>query len=387
MAPYNYSHLRAPARAKEPFYATSEFWTDINPIPLMEGAPQAPSKPGEDLPTQSAPALATIAYSKRYLEAMSYLRAVMAQNEFSERCLALTEDIIGMNPAHYTVWLYRMKCLRELWGVNTQETEQVAENEKKIEMGVDGELEWLESVSERNLKNYQIWHHRQSLLSLLPESSVLPPSEISFLAHILSFDAKNYHVWTYRQWLCRRYASTLLVDPSPELIEMEKLLNDDCRNNSAWSHRYFVVFGLEELELMEKGDKVRKEILDEGLLPVDEAAVEREIAYAKEWIEVAPQNPSPWNYLRGVLKRAGRNLQSEREFCETFVRPAGEEGVELDFEGDAVRSSHAIDWLSQAYVEQGTEEGKEKARRCLQALGTKWDIIRKNYWDYRAKGL
>lgn len=28
----------------------------------------------------------------------------MAKNEMSERVLELTEDIIGMNPAHYTVW-------------------------------------------------------------------------------------------------------------------------------------------------------------------------------------------------------------------------------------------------------------------------------------------
>ena len=234
-------------------------------------------------------------------------------------------------------------------------------------------------------------HHRQSLLSLLPASRPLPATELPFLAHILSFDAKNYHVWTYRQWLCRRYAFTLLVDPSPELLEMEKMLNEDCRNNSAWSHRYFVVFGHEELEEMEKGHKVRKEILDEGVLTVSQEALTRELEYTKGWIELAPQNPSPWNYLKGVLKRAGRALGTERVFCESFVRApqdvGGEGSHELDFAGDAVRSSHAIDCLSEIYAAEGTEEGKERARRCLVALGTKWDIIRKNYWDYRARNL
>jgi protein farnesyltransferase/geranylgeranyltransferase type-1 subunit alpha len=48
--------------------------------------------------------LATIAYSPEYAEATAYLRAVMAANEMSERALELTEDVIRLNPAHYTVW-------------------------------------------------------------------------------------------------------------------------------------------------------------------------------------------------------------------------------------------------------------------------------------------
>ena len=35
---------------------------------------------------------------------MDYFRAVTAKGEYSERALALTEDIINMNPGHYTVW-------------------------------------------------------------------------------------------------------------------------------------------------------------------------------------------------------------------------------------------------------------------------------------------
>lgn len=70
-------------------YADSEQWQDIVPIPQDDGGPNP---------------LAAIAYTEEYSEAMSYLRAVMAENEKSERALTLTEDIIRMNPAHYTVW-------------------------------------------------------------------------------------------------------------------------------------------------------------------------------------------------------------------------------------------------------------------------------------------
>lgn len=72
------------------FYSESPEWADIIPIPQDDGGLNP---------------LAAIAYPDEYSEAMSYLRALMARNEKSERALRLTVDIIGMNPAHYTVWL------------------------------------------------------------------------------------------------------------------------------------------------------------------------------------------------------------------------------------------------------------------------------------------
>lgn len=115
-------------------YTTSPLWTDINPIPLSDDALSQPESA-----TSTIQPLASIAYPPAYSEAMSYLRAVMAANEYSARALALTEDIIALNPAHYTVWLYRAKILGEL------------------RVDVLGELEWLEGVARRSLKNYQIW--------------------------------------------------------------------------------------------------------------------------------------------------------------------------------------------------------------------------------------
>lgn len=70
-------------------YNESEDWADVVPIPQNDGGPNP---------------LAAIAYSDEYREAMEYLRAIMASNEVSERVLELTEHVISMNPAHYTVW-------------------------------------------------------------------------------------------------------------------------------------------------------------------------------------------------------------------------------------------------------------------------------------------
>jgi protein farnesyltransferase/geranylgeranyltransferase type-1 subunit alpha len=71
------------------FYHDDKAWADIEPLPQDDG---------------SLHPLAAIAYTEEYSEAMGYLRAVMANNEFSDRVLGLTEHIISMNPAHYTVW-------------------------------------------------------------------------------------------------------------------------------------------------------------------------------------------------------------------------------------------------------------------------------------------
>lgn len=71
------------------FYHDDDAWKDVEPLPQDDGGMHP---------------LAAIAYTEEYSEAMGYLRAVMANNEFSERVLGLTEHIINMNPAHYTVW-------------------------------------------------------------------------------------------------------------------------------------------------------------------------------------------------------------------------------------------------------------------------------------------
>lgn len=84
----------APKKAyKEIPYADDPDWSDVVPIPQDDGGPNA---------------LATIAYTDEYREATSYLRAVMAANEQSERALYMTEHIINLNPAHYTVWYYSL---------------------------------------------------------------------------------------------------------------------------------------------------------------------------------------------------------------------------------------------------------------------------------------
>ncbi|RDL41328.1 uncharacterized protein BP5553_01307 [Venustampulla echinocandica] len=316
-------------------------WDDVVPIPQDDGEG----------------ALAAIAYSDEYAEAMGYLRAVMAAKEHSPRVLDLTEHIISMNAAHYTVWLYRASTLFAL------------------EYPIDKELSWVNEVALENQKNYQIWHHRQLLIdTLYPTISsdptaihALETSERDFMTQMFDQDAKNYHVWSYRQYLVRK----LNLFNTTELQSIEVLLRSDVRNNSAWSHRFFVVFS--DPAYCTPGSAATAH---DPRIPADIA--DREIGFAKAATFEAPQNQSPWNYIRGVLRKAGRELASLEAFAEEFVKLPSESG-----EGEDVRSSHALDFLADVWAEK---DETAKADTALRLLGDKYDRIRRNYWEWR-RGL
>lgn len=74
-----------------------------------------------------------------------------------------------------------------------------------------------------------------------------------------SVDTKNYHTWAYRQWLLAEFNSPELW--AGELEFVEEMLRDDIRNNSAWHHRFFVVWenGIREGE-MDRESVLRREI-------------------------------------------------------------------------------------------------------------------------------
>lgn len=194
----------------------------------------------------------------------------------------------------------------------------------------------------------------------------LPPDETDFLARMFAKDAKNYHVWSYRQWLVRHFS---LWDS--ELPYIETLLEADVRNNSAWNHRWFVVFGRHK-------DPEKHSIEDStAYVEVSSEIIQREIKYATQAISIAPQNQSPWLYLRGILRKQGKGITGHglKTFAEQFADLSRE---------DEVRSSHALDFLADAYAE---EQEKRKSAQALDLLAKRYDPIRKNYWDYRKSQL
>ncbi|KAG9244077.1 farnesyltransferas-like protein [Calycina marina] len=319
-------------------YEGDPAWDDVVPIPQDDGEG----------------ALAQIAYADEYAEAMGYLRAIVAAKEHSSRVLDLTVEIISMNPAHYTVWLYRASTIFAL------------------DHPIQQEIEWVNEVALDNEKNYQIWHHRQLLIDHLYPSISSDPvalqklanSEIAFLTLMFNSDSKNYHVWSYRQYLVRK----LNLFNASEIKSIEALLKVDVRNNSAWSHRFFIVFS--NPEYATPGSAATA--YDPG---IPDALLDCEIEFSKAAIFEAPQNQSPWNYLRGVLRKGGRPLATQECFASEFAKIESEEEV---------KSSHALDFLADLWNEEGETE---KADKALKLLGDKYDPIRKNYWEWRRKAL
>lgn len=297
---------------------------------------------------------------------MGYLRAIMIKQEYSARALRLTEHIIAQNPAHYTVWLYRFSII------------------SAMHLPIPDEIAWLNDVSMRNLKNYQIWQHRQLLLEALHKDLTttssssseldqkladLARSETDFITDILAEDTKNYHVWSYRQYLVRKLGRW----GPEERHAVERMVDEDVRNNSAWSHRFFLVFS----DPAYATPGVHSTAHDPGV-PAD--VVDREVGYAMEKIDVAPQNQSPWNYLRGALAKGGRKLAGVEGFAASFVEDVGAEA-----EGkEQVRSTHALDFLADAFAEKGETD---KADLYLRRLGEKWDPVRLGYWEWRRRSL
>jgi protein farnesyltransferase/geranylgeranyltransferase type-1 subunit alpha len=69
-------------------YSSDQAWADVVPVPQDDG------------PDPVCP----IAYSAEFIETMNYFRAVLQQDERSERALRLTKHVIDLNPANYTAW-------------------------------------------------------------------------------------------------------------------------------------------------------------------------------------------------------------------------------------------------------------------------------------------
>ncbi|QPG75169.1 hypothetical protein FOA43_002517 [Brettanomyces nanus] len=302
-------------------------YSDVKTLPL-------------DSPETKGIAVCKILYSEEYKKLMSCLRGLMAVNELSPRALYMTELVIGKVAAHYTVWLYRYKNIKKI----VEETDK--EGWHRV---LEDELKWCGRVALANEKNYQIWHYREDIIELMishlyggdSDKYDVEKEEFPIIETLIDRDEKNYHVWTHRRWLVERFK----MYGSPRELEFtEKRLAEDVRNNSAWNHRFFVLFG-------GKGEEF-------------EADFDTELGFVKRQVCRSPTNPSSWNYLRGICAKKG--FVQLKEFVTQFTEQK---------ETDPVIP--ALEILAEIYKE---EKQQDKWREVYEQL-KKVDPIRQNYWE------
>lgn len=276
-------------------------------------------------------------YSEEYLSTMSSLKQYLETKTYTEEALQVTEEALSLLASHYTAWCFRLDIIKHL-GKDLFE-----------------ELNWCEEVAIANEKNYQIWNYRQRVIELILEDPALAAQfqvrrELPIFQMMISMDEKNHHVWLYRNWFVKRFK---LYDDSGELEFVNKLIDKDARNNSAWTHKFFLLFSRND---------------------ASENIVAQELVFCKEKIALCPQNPSLWNYLLGIYASQERLLVELKDFCEQYANINDEE----------IQSSFALETLAKIAVKQN-----DVLLACCyyDLLLQKYDPIRASYWNYLSKKI
>jgi protein farnesyltransferase/geranylgeranyltransferase type-1 subunit alpha len=377
-------------------YKNRPEWADIAPVLAEEGS---------DAPVR-------MTYSPLYEDALNYLRAVLVSNETSERVLALTGDIIGLNPAYYTAWQHRRTSLIALRFLTAE----------KLRI----EIDLTSSIIKRSSKNYQVWHHRrwavENIMKALEGSEerarhAIIAAELDLTAHLLheveEADAKNYHVWSHRQWVVRTYDAW-----DRELGLVKTLLDLDFRNNSAWNHRWLVLTkGRPSSEILRfpaaaPTTSSTTAASPTPLLPFPTIAGEMD--FALSYMKRAYRNESAWNYLRALMQAAtataavsGAVVDEFRRLYPFMLGPGiPMEGIRARVDAEAItKARESAEPMTNALANEagadllvgdacqlllGSMSNKEAAKEKLSASKRlleaciEGDEIRSNYWKWRA---
>ena len=273
-----------------------------------------------------------IRYTDAFKRTMDNFRAIVVANEMTARALELTAEVVDLNPANYTAWEYRRRCLKSLGS------------------DLRCELRHSEEMAYENPKNYQIWFHRRAVVELLGD----PGAEMAFINNVLTEDMKNYHAWSYRQWVLKSFGTTHGLW-AEELESVHHMLQLDHYNNSAWNQRWFVVSHINQDGRDSSGGD------EDAAWPLPSKIILSEVQYAFSWLGKDLQNEAPWAYIRGLMRQRAPN---QAVTTVAVASPASATGT------DAARME--IEWRFQSFpsVKQNMLKlrDSEEGAKCVPML-------------------
>lgn len=310
-------------------YHKREEWKDVTPIARNQVT---------DYPTPEPP-MCPIAKNEFILEVQGYMRAMLNADERSERALNLTRDAIRINKSDFIAWYYRRNILLSLARVDLFEEE----------------LKFIEYIASKSPKNYQLYYHREAVVSFLqkhmdPEAFVkLVDKDFNWCTAVICEDSKNYHAWSYRQWLVKSFPEA--ADIKKEKMYIDTAIRFDPHNNSAWNYRFFIRYKI-------SGATVTQE------------EIMKDVEFVIEKASRSPNNAAPWNYMNSILELP--EAKEDKVVLDRVKKFAEEACSKYIF------CAHCAVLLSDLLKE---DSEKEQRLALLVKLRDSIDTVRAKYWD------
>eukprot|EP01022_Parablepharisma_sp_SALTPOND_P032970 TRINITY_DN87976_c0_g1_i1.p6 TRINITY_DN87976_c0_g1~~TRINITY_DN87976_c0_g1_i1.p6 ORF type:complete len:300 (-),score=53.16 TRINITY_DN87976_c0_g1_i1:6072-6971(-) len=217
-------------------------------------------------------------------------------------------------------------------------------------------MKYLNEIALSMTKVYQYWHHRRLIVQ---KYGKLPADEYDALENVYIEDDKNYHMWTYRMWLTE-FAGTW----EQEFKDVVKKIEENPKNNSVWSYRYYIVF--------HNADYVK--------------VAKTEAEFAKTYIVKDLDNESAWVYYKGILLFSPKKTFGDKAAALELAEKLKGEAIGFC---QAIRNADEPNRFARGMLVDLLKDKKEtvvEAKKMCDEL-VEVDKIRKNYWLWVKDGI
>ncbi|XP_063901682.1 geranylgeranyl transferase type-2 subunit alpha-like [Zophobas morio] len=207
-----------------------------------------------------------------YRMGMKQILATRDADSYNKDSLALSAQLLTINPDIYTLWNYRKEVV--LIEIKKSYQDEVADDQKLIHF-FEEELRLTEQCLLSNPKSYGSWHHRYWILNHHTKPNW--QREFDLCNKYVSLDDRNFHCWDFRRLIVNKIGISL----ADEIAFSTERININFSNYSSWHYRSTL------------------QILN------DENSVANDLILVQNAVFTDPIDTSAWFYLRWVLSHPG----------------------------------------------------------------------------------